>query len=108
MGPVNVADYFQQIEKIKPGSNVTHRVPQNDVRRAVMKNANRQPTGEELKQMELLVDKAMRDGAWSLSTGLIYNPGAYAKTDELIALAKIAAKHGGFYASHIRGEGLEV
>src|SRR5204863_4895835 len=46
------------------------------------------------------------DGAWSLSTGLIYNPGAYSKTDELIALAKIAAKHGGFYASHIRDEGV--
>jgi N-acyl-D-aspartate/D-glutamate deacylase len=48
----------------------------------------------------------MRDGAWGLSTGLIYNPGTYAKTDEIIALAKVAAKHGGFYASHIRNEGV--
>ena len=71
----------------------------------VMKNANRLPTAEELKKMEDLVDKGMSDGAWGLSTGLIYNPGTYAKTDEIIALAKVAAKHGGFYASHIRDEG---
>ena len=50
----------------------------------------------------------MNDGAWGLSTGLIYNPGTYAKTDELIALARVAARHGGFYASHIRDEGTGV
>ncbi len=58
--------------------------------------------------MEQLVDQAMKDGAWGLSTGLIYNPGTYAKTEELIALAKVAAQHGGFYASHIRDEGTGV
>src|SRR5207244_5303390 len=47
-------------------------------------------------------------GAWGLSTGLIYNPGTYSKTEEIIALAKVAAKHGGFYASHIRGEGVTL
>ena len=73
-----------------------------------MKNANRPPTAEELKKMEELVEQGMKDGAWGLSTGLIYNPGTYAKTDELIALAKVAAKHGGFYASHIRDEGAGV
>ena len=62
------------------------------------------PTADELKKMEDLVDQAMTDGAWGLSTGLIYNPGTYAKTDEIIALAKIAGKHGGLYASHIRDE----
>ena len=55
--------------------------------------------------MEDLVEQGMKDGAWGLATGLIYNPGTYSKTDELIALAKVAAKHGGFYASHIRNEG---
>ena len=55
--------------------------------------------------MEALVEQGMKDGAWGLATGLIYNPGTYAKTDELIALAKVAARHGGFYASHIRDEG---
>jgi N-acyl-D-amino-acid deacylase len=83
-------------------------VPHNAVREAVMKNANRPPTADELQKMEELVDQGMKDGAWGLSTGLIYNPGTYAKTDEIVALAKVAAKHGGFYASHIRDEGTGV
>jgi N-acyl-D-amino-acid deacylase len=103
-GPVDVATHFQALEKNGIGSNVIHQVPHNDVRRKVMGNANRLPTDEELHKMEELVDKAMRDGAWGLSTGLIYNPGTYAKTDEVVALAKVAAQHGGFYASHIRNE----
>ena len=104
-GPVDVASYFQGLDSGKVGTNVIHQVPHNDVRRRVMKNANRAPTADELRQMEELVDRAMTAGAWGLSTGLIYNPGTYAKTDELIALAKVAARHGGFYASHIRDEG---
>jgi N-acyl-D-aspartate/D-glutamate deacylase len=58
--------------------------------------------------MSDLATKSMKDGAWGLSTGLIYNPGTYAKTPELITLAKVASSHGGFYASHIRDEGSEV
>jgi N-acyl-D-aspartate/D-glutamate deacylase len=58
--------------------------------------------------MEDLVDQGMRDGAWGLSTGLIYNPGTYSKIDELIVLSRVAAKHGGFYASHIRNEGENI
>jgi N-acyl-D-amino-acid deacylase len=107
-GPVDVDAYFKKLEKNTVGSNVIHQVPHNAVRQQVMKNANRPPTDDELKKMEALVDKGMRDGAWGLSTGLIYNPGTYAKTDEIVALAKVAAKHGGFYASHIRNEGTEV
>jgi N-acyl-D-aspartate/D-glutamate deacylase len=107
-GPVDVASYFQGLESGKVGTNVIHQVPHNNVRRRVMKNANRAPTADELRKMEELVDRAMTDGAWGLSTGLIYNPGTYAKTDELIALAKVAARHGGFYASHIRDEGAGV
>jgi N-acyl-D-aspartate/D-glutamate deacylase len=107
-GPTDVAKYFRALESGKIGNNVIHQVPHNDVRRHVMKNANRAPTADELRQMEELVDRAMKDGAWGLSTGLIYNPGTYAKTDELIALAKVAARHGGFYASHIRDEGTGV
>jgi N-acyl-D-aspartate/D-glutamate deacylase len=107
-GPADVAAYFKALEEGKIGSNVIHQVPHNDVRRRVMKNANRAPTAAELKKMEELVDKGMREGAWGLSTGLIYNPGTYARTDELVALAKVAARHGGFYASHIRNEGVGV
>jgi N-acyl-D-aspartate/D-glutamate deacylase len=83
-------------------------VPHNGVRQKAMGNANRVPTAAELKAMEELTDRAMRDGAWGLSTGLIYNPGTYSKTDELIALAKVASRHGGHYASHIRNEGVNV
>jgi N-acyl-D-aspartate/D-glutamate deacylase len=107
-GPSDVAAYFAKLEKGGVGSNVIHLVPHNAVRRAVMKNANRTPTDTELKKMADLVDKGMSDGAWGLSTGLIYNPGTYAKTDELIALAKASARHGGLYASHIRDEGVGV
>ncbi len=107
-GPVDVGGYFATLEKGGVGSNVIHLVPHNAVRRQVMKNANRSPSAAELSRMEELVEKGMKAGAWGLSTGLIYNPGAYARTDELIALARVAARHGGLYASHIRGEGVGV
>ncbi|OAI51388.1 N-acyl-D-amino acid deacylase [Planctomycetaceae bacterium SCGC AG-212-F19] len=105
-GPVDVATYFKTLETNKVGSNVIHQVPHNSLRAQVMGNANRQPTADELKKMEALVDQGMKAGAWGLSTGLIYNPGTYAKTEELIALAKVASRHGGFYASHMRDEGV--
>jgi N-acyl-D-amino-acid deacylase len=105
-GPADVAAYFKKLESEGVGSNVIHQAPHNDIRAKAMGNVNRDPTAAELKAMEDLVHKAMRDGAWSLSTGLIYNPGTYSKTPELIALAKVSARHGGFYASHIRDEGV--
>src|SRR5262249_50357717 len=79
-------------------------IPHNDLRRQVMGNANRPPSGDELEKMKSLVDQGMRDGAWGFSTGLYYTPGGYATLDELVELAKVAAAHGGFYASHIRDE----
>src|SRR5262249_43928759 len=94
-GPTDVAGYFKKMETLGIGSNVIHQVPHNAARLKIMGNENRQPTPKELQLMEGLVDRGMRDGAWGLSTGLIYNPGTYAKTDELIALAKMAARHGG-------------
>ncbi len=107
-GPWDVADYFAKLEKGRVGTNVIHQVPHNAVRDRVMGNENRDPTPEELRRMEELVEQGMKDGAWGLATGLIYNPGTYAKTDELVALAKVAAKFGGLYASHIRDEGTGV
>src|SRR5205085_6683829 len=74
------------------------------VREYVLGHADRAPTTDELRRMQDLVDEAMRDGALGVSTSLIYAPGAYAQTDELIALAKIAAKYHGIYASHMRNE----
>jgi N-acyl-D-aspartate/D-glutamate deacylase len=104
-GPVDVADFLQKVEDNEVGTNVLHLIPHNDLRRQVMKgNAKRPPTPEELAEMKRLVDKGMRDGAWGLSTGLFYVPGAYADIHEVIELAKVAARHGGLYASHIRNE----
>jgi N-acyl-D-aspartate/D-glutamate deacylase len=103
-GPTDVAAYYHKLESQGVGSNVAHQVPHNAVRQQVVGNFNRPPTADELKKMEDLVERGMRDGAWGLSTGLIYNPGTYAKTDELIALARVAARYHGFYASHIRNE----
>jgi N-acyl-D-aspartate/D-glutamate deacylase len=100
-----VADYFKKLEAGGIGSNVIHQVPHNDVRKTVMGNVNRAPTAEEMKRLEDLVDQAMKDGAWGLSTGLYYTPGSYATTAEIIALVKVAARHHGFYASHMRDEG---
>jgi N-acyl-D-aspartate/D-glutamate deacylase len=107
-GPTNVAEYFAALEKEGIGSNVIHQMPHNNLRLKVMGNVNRDPSAKELAAMKELVDKGMRNGAWGLSTGLIYNPGTYSKTEEIIALAKVAARHHGFYASHIRNEGVAV
>jgi N-acyl-D-aspartate/D-glutamate deacylase len=104
-GPVDVAAFYATLEKNGVGTNVAHLVPHNSVRSKVMQNENRAPTADELKQMEALVEAGMKAGAWGMATGLIYTPGTYSKTDELIVLAKVAAKHNGIYASHIRNEG---
>ena len=104
-GPVDVAAFFKTLETGGIGTNVIHLAPHNSIRSRVMGNANRPPTADELKSMEALVDRAMQEGAWGLATGLIYNPGTYAKTDEIVALAKVAGRRGGLYASHIRNEG---
>jgi N-acyl-D-amino-acid deacylase len=103
-GPADVKAFYEKLDKNGVGTNVAHLVPHNAVRTQAMGNANRQPNEVELHKMEALVDVGMKDGAWGLATGLIYTPGTYAKTDEIIALAKVAAKHHGIYASHIRHE----
>ena len=71
----------------------------------VLGRANRAPTPAELDQMRQLTEKAMQDGAFGVASALIYQPGNYAKTDELVALAEVAAKYHGIYISHIRDEG---
>jgi len=97
--------YFHRLEQQGAGINLGTYVGATQVRRYVMGAVDRAPTAEELKRMEQLVEQAMRQGAMGVSTSLIYAPAAYAKTDELIALAKVASRYGGIYASHIRNEG---
>jgi len=77
----------------------------NQIRRNVMGTADRAPTPAELERMEAEVAQAMEEGAIGLSTGLRYVPGIYSETDEVVALARVAARYGGIYSSHIRDEG---
>lgn len=74
-------------------------------RKQVLGMANRAPTLEELDRMKQLVERSMQDGALGFSTGLLYVPANYATTEEIIALARVAARHGGIYVSHMRNEG---
>ncbi|MGE3492986.1 MAG: amidohydrolase family protein [Vicinamibacterales bacterium] len=104
----DVAKAFLAIEAAKPALNYATLIGHNTVRREAMGTANRQATPEELKRMEALVAKAMSDGAVGFSTGLQYVPGTYANTDEVIALAKVAAANRGLYATHMRNEGTEL
>lgn len=104
----DMARYFRFIDSLKLSINVAALIGHNDVRKAVMGRANRDATPEEMQRMEVIVDKAMKDGAIGLSTGLIYIPGTYTKTPEIIALAKVAAKYNGVYATHMRDEGDSV
>jgi N-acyl-D-amino-acid deacylase len=103
-----IGKYFQFIDSLRLSVNVASLVGHNDIRKAVMGRANRMPSEEELQKMELLVKTAMEEGAVGLSTGLIYIPGTYAKTDEIIRLAKVASAYQGVYASHMRDEGDSV
>jgi len=99
-----LGEYFARLERQHMAVNLVSLVGAGQVRAAVVGYDRRAPTSDELLRMEQLVDAAMRDGAAGLSTGLIYAPNSYATTEELIALAKVAARHGGIYVSHLRNE----
>ncbi|HEX2848717.1 MAG TPA: D-aminoacylase [Chitinophagaceae bacterium] len=104
----DIAQYLHWIDSLKLSINVASLAGHNDIREKVMGRANRDATASEMLQMEQLMDKAMRDGAVGLSTGLIYIPGTYTKTPEIVNLARIAAKYDGVYATHMRDEGDSV
>lgn len=105
---LDVADAFTTLSETPLGVNVATLIGHNTVRRAVMGNEKRDPTTTETAEMQRLVAKAMRDGAVGLSTGLIYTPGTYSKTEEVVALAKEVSKTNGIYVSHMRSEGNRV
>jgi N-acyl-D-amino-acid deacylase len=105
---IDVGKFLAELETKGISVNLATLVGQGSVRRAVMNEDDRVPTAEELQRMRDIVDKAMRDGAVGMSTGLIYVPGTYAKTDEIVELAKVVARSGGIYASHMRDEGNQV
>jgi N-acyl-D-amino-acid deacylase len=100
-----LAEYFRRLEKTGTPINIGTYVGAAQVREAVLGDVDRVPTPDEMEKMKALVAQAMQDGAFGVSTALIYPPGHYAKTEELIELAKVAGQYGGLYASHMRSEG---
>lgn len=106
---INIAEFFATIARARVAINVATLIGQNSVRSSVMGGSfMRPPTPGELDKMRQLVEQAMKDGAVGLSTGLIYLPGTFTKTEEIIELAKVAAAHGGIYASHMRHENSQI
>jgi N-acyl-D-amino-acid deacylase len=97
--------YFRRLDTQGTPINLGTYVGAAQVRQAVLGDVNRAPTPAELEKMKSLVEQAMQQGAMGLSTALIYPPGHFAKTEELIELAKVASRYGGIYASHMRSEG---
>lgn len=102
--PWPLSEAMTRLERTTHAPNIAFFAGHNTVRREVMGTANRAPTPAELEQMKALVAQAMEEGAIGLSTGLRYVPGIYSETDEVIELARVAARYGGFYSSHIRDE----
>jgi len=103
-----LGEYFDVLEKNGSALNFALFVGASNPREIVIGDVNRQPTADEMQQMEQIVDQAMREGAIGLSTSLIYLPAMYSTTDEIINLARVAAKYGGVYFSHIRDEAEKI
>lgn len=106
---VPLREWFTNLEKTGVSINVGSLIGHNNIRKVGMNgDFDRPPTAEELNKMRELTAQAMRDGAVGFSTGLEYVPGIYAKTDEIVALAKESANYGGIYTTHMRDEGIAV
>ncbi len=103
-GDSPIGPYLARVAQQKLGMNVAFLTGHNTTRRAVMGTANRAPTPDELQRMRERVAVSMGQGAFGLSTGLRYIPGFYSNTDEVVALAQVAADSGGIYTSHLREE----
>ncbi len=102
---LHVGKFFEKMEKLTFSPNITTLIGAGTVRGDAMGGSFMRPPNEgELEKMKALVEEAMKDGAVGLSTGLIYTPGVFAKTEEIIELAKVASKYGGIYATHQRSE----
>jgi dihydroorotase/N-acyl-D-amino-acid deacylase len=106
--PYPIGEFLAKLDASPPTINFALTVGHGTVRGAVIGNEDRAPTPEELEKMKARVAQAMREGAFGLSSGLKYVPGAYAETEEVIELARVAGYFGGFYISHMREEGLKL
>jgi len=104
----SLAEYLEYLEQRGVSSNVASFIGAATPRRYVIGHEDRAPTPEELEQMRALVRQAMEEGALGVASSLIYPPGSFAKTDELIALSEVAAEYDGMYISHMRDEGANM
>jgi N-acyl-D-amino-acid deacylase len=104
-GPIDLASQRQTLERRGLGPNVALLIGHGSLRAFVVGQAAREPTAQEQARMESVVDRAMGEGAFGLSSGLFYAPGSFAKTEELVGLARRVAPFDGVYTSHIRDEG---
>jgi len=102
------ASFYDRLRASGTAVNVVPLVGHGTIREKNMGMSDKAPTPEQFAAMQADVREAMRDGAWGISTGLIYPPNVYARTDEIADLAKTAAELGGIYTSHVRGEGATV
>jgi len=102
---ISFGEYLDLLEDIRPGINVGGLVGNVTLRIAAMDHDMRPPDDDEMAHMKSMIAEAMESGAFGLSTGLIYAPGSYAQTDELIELASVAAGYGGIFTTHMRNEG---
>jgi N-acyl-D-amino-acid deacylase len=103
-GSIDIAGQRDRLMEFGLGVNAVQLTAHGTIRREVLGMENRAPTGEELEEMKSLVEQGMREGAFGLSSGLFYTPGAWAETEEVIELAKVASRFDGVYTSHIRDE----
>ncbi len=104
--PLSIA--FSEFEKLQLGANIGFFVGHGSVRDSVMGWENRKATREEINKMKKIIEDAMKEGAFGLSTGLIYPPGSFGDTEEIIELAKVASKYGGIYITHMRSESNKI
>lgn len=106
--PLPLAPFLARLDSLKKSVNIGSFLGQGSVRSEVLGEADRAATPEELARMRTLVEQGMRDGAFGLSTGLFYVPGTFTKTEEVIDLARVAARMGGSHTSHMRNEAADV
>jgi N-acyl-D-amino-acid deacylase len=103
-----LADYFAELEKSGISMNFGTYFNEVHARVAVLGSEAREPSAQELERMKAIMETAMKNGALGMTTALIYPPASFAKTPELVEMAKVAGRYGGIYASHMRGEGKEL
>lgn len=103
-----LGEFMRVVESRRPAINFAFFVGASNPRSMVLGEVDRDPTEEEMAEMERIVEQAMREGAIGLSTSLIYVPAVFSKTEEIVRLARVAARHGGVYFSHIRNENDQI